>query len=127
MREAPRIDRWLWVLDTIVTLAPLLGLFGTILGMFNAFQVLSNPGNAPAQVTGGVAEALIATASGLFVAMIGLVFFNGLHSRVRSVVHQLETLKAALVNRMSGAPGELLKPAQETSRTAVHALASHGA
>jgi biopolymer transport protein ExbB len=99
MREAPRIDRFLWVLDTAVTLAPLLGLFGTIVGMFDAFQVLSNPGNAPAQVTGGVAEALIATASGLFVAMIGLVFFNGLHNRMRIVVHQLDTLKTALVNR----------------------------
>ena len=54
MREAPRIDRMLWLLDTIVTLAPLLGLLGTIIGMFNAFQVLSNPGNAPTQVTGGV-------------------------------------------------------------------------
>ena len=40
MRQAPRIDRFLWVLDTIVTLAPLLGLLGTIIGMFNAFQVL---------------------------------------------------------------------------------------
>ena len=101
MRQAPRIDRFLWVLDTIVTLAPLLGLFGTIIGMFNAFQVLSNPGNAPTQVTGGVAEALIATAAGLFVAMVGLVFFNGLHNRVRAVVHQLETLKATLVNRLA--------------------------
>jgi biopolymer transport protein ExbB len=102
MREAPRVDRFLWVLDTIVTLAPLLGLFGTIVGMFNAFQVLSNPGNAPTQVTGGVAEALVATASGLFVAMIGLVFFNGLQNRVRVIVHQLETLRASLSNRLSG-------------------------
>jgi biopolymer transport protein ExbB len=102
MREAPRVDRFLWVLDTIVTLSPLLGLFGTIVGMFHAFQVLSNPGNAPTQVTGGVAEALIATASGLFVAMLGLVFFNGLHNRVRLVIHQLETLKASLVNRLTG-------------------------
>jgi len=101
MREAPRIDRFLWVLDTAVTLAPLLGLFGTIIGMFDAFQVLSGPGNAPTQVTGGVAEALIATASGLFVAMIGLVFFNGLNNRVRVVIHQLDTLKTALVNRLA--------------------------
>jgi hypothetical protein len=50
---------------------------------------------------GGVAEALIATASGLYVAMIGLVFFNGLHNRVRPVVHQLDTLKTALVNRLT--------------------------
>ncbi|MEK6346935.1 MAG: MotA/TolQ/ExbB proton channel family protein [Burkholderia sp.] len=107
MREAPRVDRFLWVLDTIVTLAPLLGLFGTIVGMFNAFQVLSDPGNAPTQVTGGVAEALVATASGLFVAMVGLVFFNGLHNRVRLVVHQLDILKQALVNRIAGLPAAL--------------------
>jgi biopolymer transport protein ExbB len=101
MREAPQIDRFLWVLDTAVTLSPLLGLFGTIVGMFDAFQVLSGPGNAPTQVTGGVAQALIATASGLFVAMIGLVFFNGLHNRVRIVMHELDTLKTALVNRLA--------------------------
>jgi biopolymer transport protein ExbB len=127
MREAPRIDRFLWVLDTIVTLAPLLGLFGTIVGMFNAFQVLSDPGNAPTQVTGGVAEALVATASGLFVAMVGLVFFNGLHNRVRSVVHQLETLKAALVNRLSGAAHEQAREPKGSPRMAAAKLASQGA
>lgn len=100
MREAPRIDRYLWLLDTIVTLAPLLGLLGTIIGMFNAFQVLSDPGNAPTRVTGGVAEALLATASGLFVAILGLLFFNGLNNRVRVIMHELETLKVMLVNRM---------------------------
>jgi biopolymer transport protein ExbB len=126
MREAPRIDRLLWVLDTIVTLAPLLGLFGTIVGMFNAFQVLSNPGNAPTQVTGGVAEALVATASGLLVAMIGLVFFNGLHNRVRTVLHQLETVKAALVNRLAAASQEAAKAVRETPRAVVGKLASQG-
>jgi biopolymer transport protein ExbB len=126
MREAPNIDRFLRVLDTIVTLAPLLGLFGTIVGMFNAFKVLSNPGNAPTQVTGGVAEALIATASGLFVAMIGLVFFNGLHNRVRGVVHQLETVKAALVNRLAARTHEPLKTMHEVPRPMVGKFASQG-
>jgi biopolymer transport protein ExbB len=126
MREAPHVDRFLWVLDTIVTLSPLLGLFGTIVGMFNAFQVLSNPGNAPTQVTGGVAEALIATASGLFVAMVGLVFFNGLHNRVRIVVHQLETLKVVLVNRLAGdaAPPRV---AAVAPHVVVNAFSPHGA
>jgi Biopolymer transport proteins len=58
MDQAPRIDRGLWMLDTIVTLAPLLGLLGTIIGMFNTFSALSNPGAATQAVTGGVGEAL---------------------------------------------------------------------
>ena len=101
MVQAPQIDRRLWVLDTVVTLGPLLGLLGTIIGMFNAFQVLGNPGAAPAEITGGVAEALVATAAGLLIAIIGLVFFNGLQNRARLVAHQLETLKVMLVNRLA--------------------------
>ncbi len=100
MHEVPGVDRYLWVLDTIVTLAPLLGLLGTIIGMFNSFQILGDAGSAPGKVTGGVAEALLATASGLFIAIIGLVFLNGLNNRVRVVMHQLETLKMMLLNRI---------------------------
>jgi biopolymer transport protein ExbB len=99
MHEVPLLDRSLWMLDTVITLAPLLGLFGTIIGMFNAFSVLDDIQNGAAQVTGGIAEALIATACGLFIAMIGLIFFNWLNTRVRIIVHQLETLKVMLLNR----------------------------
>jgi biopolymer transport protein ExbB len=131
MRKAPQIDRFFWVLDTIVTLAPLLGLFGTIVGMFNAFQVLSNPGNAPTQVTGGVAEALIATASGLFVAMLGLVFFNGLNNRLRVVMHQLDTLKTVLANRLTDAARDEARDGAKLERTAPHVVvksfSQHGA
>ncbi len=99
MHEVPALDHSLWMLDTVITLAPLLGLFGTIIGMFNAFHVLGNVANDPTQVTGGIAEALLATASGLFIAMIGLVFFNALYTRVRVIMHQLETLKIMMLNR----------------------------
>lgn len=99
LRHVPLLDRRLWVLDTTVTLAPLLGLLGTIIGMFEAFGVLAAPGTQPHAVTGGVAEALVATAAGLLIAVLGLVFFNGLNERVRLAVHQLETLKVMLVNR----------------------------
>ena len=99
MHEVPTLDRSLWMLDTVITLAPLLGLFGTIIGMFNAFHALGDAQNGAAQVTGGIAEALIATASGLFIAMLGLVFFNALHTRVRVILHQLETIKIMLLNR----------------------------
>ena len=100
MDQAPQVDRGLWMLDTIVTLAPLLGLLGTIVGMFNTFQALSHPAAATQAVTGGVGEALLATAAGLFIAVLGLVAFNALQQRVRLVMHQLERIKLMLSNRM---------------------------
>lgn len=105
MHEVPALDRSLWMLDTVITLAPLLGLFGTIVGMFSAFSILGDAQNNATQVTGGIAEALLATASGLLVAMIGLVFFNWLNTKVRLIVHQLETIKVMLLNRRFGSVG----------------------
>ena len=52
-----------------------------------------------------VAEALIATAGGLFIAMLGVAFLNSLNNRVRHLVHQLETLKQMLINRFANAGG----------------------
>ncbi len=104
MLIAPKLDRRLWVLDTVVTLAPLLGLFGTIIGMFHAFSVLASPGHAPADVTAGVADALVATAFGIFIAMLGLAAFNALNNQVRIVIHQLDSMKMMIMNRTDGAP-----------------------
>ncbi|HUW98739.1 MAG TPA: MotA/TolQ/ExbB proton channel family protein [Acidiferrobacter sp.] len=104
LRQAPTLDKRLWILDTVVTLAPLLGLFGTIVGMFHAFSVLSVPGHPPTAVTGGIADALVATASGLLVAMIGLLAFNALNNKVRVILHQLDLVQTMLLNRLDGAP-----------------------
>jgi biopolymer transport protein ExbB len=102
MLIVPSLDRRLWVLDTVVTLAPLLGLFGTIIGMFHAFHILAQPGHAPAEVTAGVADALVATAFGIFIAMLGLTGFNALSNQVRLIVHQLDSMKMMIVNRTQG-------------------------
>jgi biopolymer transport protein ExbB len=123
MLEVPRLDRSLWVLDTVITLAPLLGLFGTIIGMFNAFNVMGDIQNGTSQITGGIAEALIATASGLLIAMIGLLFFNGLHNRVRVVVHQLEIIKLMLINRQALLKGGVMSRAEVTSAAMPHTKA----
>jgi biopolymer transport protein ExbB len=104
MLIAPSLDRRLWILDTVVTLAPLLGLFGTIIGMFHAFSVLAVPGHAPNDVTAGVADALISTACGILIAMIGLAAFNGLSNQVRLVIHQLDSMKMMILNRTDGTP-----------------------
>jgi biopolymer transport protein ExbB len=104
MLIAPTLDRRLWILDTVVTLAPLLGLFGTIIGMFHAFSVLAAPGHAPADVTAGVADALLATAFGIFIAMLGLAAFNALTNQVRLIIHQLDSMKMMIINRTDGSP-----------------------
>ncbi len=104
MLIAPMLDRRLWILDTVVTLAPLLGLFGTIIGMFHAFSVLAQPGHAPADVTAGVADALVATAFGIFIAMLGLTGYNALTNQVRLIIHQLDSMKMMISNRTDASP-----------------------
>ncbi|OYV37785.1 MAG: hypothetical protein B7Z81_05515 [Acidocella sp. 20-61-6] len=97
----PRINRLLWVLDTAVTIAPLLGLFGTIIGMVQAFNVLAT--NAGTQkVTGGIADALISTGAGLLIAIIAVYFVNYFNALTRQIIHQLELMKLVLINRVHG-------------------------
>jgi biopolymer transport protein ExbB len=92
MKELPALNRRLGVLDTIVTLSPLLGLLGTITGMIRSFQVVATASGATAApaITGGVAEALIATATGLAIAIVTLPVFNGLNERVREIIGEME-------------------------------------
>jgi biopolymer transport protein ExbB len=97
----PKINRWLWILDTSVTIAPLLGLFGTIIGMIQAFNVLSANGG-PSKVTGGIADALISTGAGLLIAIIAVYFVNYFNSLSRQIIHQLELIKLILINRIHG-------------------------
>jgi biopolymer transport protein ExbB len=87
----PVLERRLEVLDTIITAAPLMGLLGTITGMMASFQVLSEKGvNEPNAITGGVSEALIATATGLVIALLCLAAFNFFTHQVKILVGELE-------------------------------------
>lgn len=101
------LARWLWVLETIVTAAPLLGLLGTITGMIRAFKLFGNQGLVdPGGVTGGVAEALIATALGLFIALVALFAFNYLSYRQAQVMDEMERLGTRLVDHIRLDAGE---------------------
>jgi biopolymer transport protein ExbB len=101
LAAAPSITRRLWILDTSVTIAPLLGLFGTIIGMIQAFDVLSTNGG-PAKVTGGIADALISTGAGLLIAIIAVYFVNYFNTLTREILNQLDLIKLILINRVHG-------------------------
>ena len=89
--ELRQLRRYLPVLDTIITLAPLLGLLGTITGMISAFGIVSEAGlGQPHAITGGIAEALIATATGLLVAIVTLIPYNYFRSRVEEMTDIME-------------------------------------
>jgi biopolymer transport protein ExbB len=91
--ELKRFNRGLTILDTIITLAPLLGLLGTVTGMIHAFGLIGGELDAPTAITGGVAEALIATAVGLGIAITALIPFNYLNARLEEA--RLEIQDAA--------------------------------
>jgi biopolymer transport protein ExbB len=102
MLQMPKLDRRLWVLDTAVTLGPLLGLFGTIVGMISSFDVLGSSGTSnPMSVSGGIAHALIATACGLTIAIVGVVLLNYLNKRVRNALLQMDLIKSMLVKHLA--------------------------
>ena len=102
MWQLPKLDRGIWVLDTSVTLAPLMGLLGTIIGMVHAFDILGaaeNTGNSTKMVTGGIAEALVATGAGLLIAIVAVLFLNHFNKRMRVAMHQMDLIKTMLINR----------------------------
>lgn len=94
------LGRGLWVLETIVTAAPLLGLLGTIYGMMHAFDLFGAHGLvAPKGVTSGVAAALIATAVGLTVALVALFGFNYFSRLQARTLDELERIGTRLLDR----------------------------
>ena len=86
-----RLKCYLPLLDTVITLAPLLGLLGTITGMISAFGLVSASGlGQPHAITGGVAEALIATATGLAIAILTLIPYNYFRAKVEAITQLME-------------------------------------
>jgi len=94
----PALERFGPALSTIITAAPLLGILGTVTGIIESFQLLGEGGPAvsdPAQIAGGIAEALLTTASGLVVAVVALFPYALHRASLRRAMSRLEMIAAA--------------------------------
>jgi biopolymer transport protein ExbB len=94
--EMKKFRKGIPLLDSIITLAPLLGLMGTVTGMMGSFSLIGGELSTPGAITGGIAEALIATAFGLGIAITTLIPFNYLNTKTEKARLELETAFAQL-------------------------------
>jgi biopolymer transport protein ExbB len=119
--ELKRAGRFLTVMDTLVTLAPLLGLLGTVTGLMRAFLNIGSAELSVVGVTGGIGEALIATACGLGIAIFALIPFNYFSARVAQLQFDLETAATNVEVMVGGGKGgdtvHLSKPATPSGTT----------
>jgi len=101
-----RLERFLPFLDTATTLSPLLGLLGTIIGMVSVFQRFQGAGAdeaAKQAILGGVGEALYATATGIFVAVVCFAAYNYFAARVKNTLQETEVAATKVINAMNEA------------------------
>ena len=98
------LERYLNTLGTIAGVSPLLGLLGTVTGIIKAFNAINAGGGGdPRMLTGGIAEALVATAAGLCVAIPSLIAYRYLRGRVERIVVEMEKNALRLVDAVDAA------------------------
>lgn len=89
--ELKKMQRYMGVLDTMITVAPLLGIFGTVIGIILSFEALGTTGiDHPQAVTAGIAQALITTAAGLGIAIFTVFPYNYFNSRIKYAALAIE-------------------------------------
>lgn len=102
-RESVALESYLGLLSTIATIAPLLGLLGTVLGMIQAFNVIASSGvSTPATLGGGISQALITTATGMAVAIPVILAHRFLSGQMNRLVVEMQELVLRIVDLLGG-------------------------
>ncbi len=95
--ELKKMRRFMGVLDTMITVAPLLGILGTVIGIINSFEMIGTGGiEEPRAVTAGIAQALITTAAGLSIAICAVFPYNYFNARVENAARSIEKYATSL-------------------------------
>ena len=93
------LERGLTWISLFISIAPMLGFMGTVIGMIQAFDAIQAAGTiSPALVAGGIKVALITTVSGLVVAIVLQVFYNTIVSKIDSLVNKMEDASISLID-----------------------------
>lgn len=101
------LKRFVWLLGTIGSLAPFIGLFGTVVGIMRAFESMAATGSGGfAVVAAGISEALIATAAGIFVGVLSIFAYNALSVRIANLGAQWREWSDDLIGAMGSRPPE---------------------
>ncbi len=97
IQEVVKMRRGIGILDTMITVAPLLGILGTVIGIILSFDMLAIEGiENPQAVTGGIAQALITTATGLTIAILAVIPFNYFNVKIEQAVQKMEQYATSL-------------------------------
>ncbi len=102
-QEMGKLQKGIVILETVASVSPLLGLLGTVLGMIKVFREISEVGIGQGNLlAGGIAEAILTTGAGLFIAIPALVFFNYFSSKAESLVLEIEKYSNTLLKKLRG-------------------------
>ena len=110
-QEIGVLEKGLVVLETVAGVSPLLGLLGTVIGMIKVFKEISEVGVGQGNMlAGGIAEAILTTAAGLFVAIPSLVLYNFFTSRAESLILEIEKHSTTLLKKLRGFQAQAISP-----------------